>query len=233
MGWLPKTLFVGLIVAEQWKVAVRASMPRAILLLTLLAGVSDPAFGAEFADVEVSLYGVGTWPRSDSIFNQGSVTSASVAESFGAGLKVGIFPNFTRQVVGIEIDSSGHGSGLTFADSPRSGKQGRSHSDLLVFNSMINLIVRYPTDTLVPYVGVGGGWSHGVLLNPNIAGRADQDFESGRSLAYQFLAGAKFRLSPQVFVFGEYRYVAADYHWRALALEFQAHYSVVGVGLRF
>lgn len=215
-------------------VAQRALAPFAtVFFFILLVGVTDRAPGAEFADVEVSLYGLGSWPQSDAIFNQGSVTGVSVTESFGAGLKVGIFPNVTKQVLGIEIDSNGHGGDLTFADSPGSGKQGRSHSDMLVFNSMVNLIVRYPNETLVPYAGIGGGWSHGVLVNPNIAGRADKDFESARSLAYQLLAGAKFRLSPRVFIFGEYRYVAADYHWRALALDFRAHYSVVGVGLRF
>lgn len=220
--------------AVRWKARTGASVAFfAAVVLVSAVGVTDRVSGAEFADVEVSLYGVGTWPQSDSIFNQGSDTGASVTEGFGAGLKVGIFPNFTKQVLGLEIDHNGHGGMLSFADSPGSGRRGRSQSDLLVFNSMVNLIARYPGEMVVPYVGVGGGWSHGVLVNPDIAGRADQDFETGRSLAYQFLAGAKLRLSPRVFIFGEYRYVSANYHWRALALDFRAHYSVVGIGLRF
>lgn len=40
-------------------------------------------------------------------------------------------------------------------------------------------------------------------------------------------------LSLRVFVFGEYRYFSANYHWESLALDFGAHYGLFGTGLRF
>jgi opacity protein-like surface antigen len=98
---------------------------------------------------------------------------------------------------------------------------------------MFNLIVRYPGKRITPYAGVGGGWSNGILLNPNIAGRSDQDFEGAWAFAYQFLAGMEVMVSQRIFFFGEYRYLAANYHWEGLALDFRSHYGVAGFGLRF
>ena len=76
-------------------------------------------------------------------------------------------------------------------------------------------------------------WSQGTLLNPNIAGRADRDFDSARALGHQYLAGLRVMVSPKVFVFGEYRYFSANYHWEGLAVDFRAHYGVFGAGLHF
>ena len=98
---------------------------------------------------------------------------------------------------------------------------------------MINLVVRYPGEWIQPYIGIGGGWSDGILLNPNIAGRSDQDGETAWTLGYQFLGGTKINLSSRLFLFGEYRYFSANYHWEGLALDFRTHYGVAGVGLRF
>lgn len=78
-----------------------------------------------------------------------------------------------------------------------------------------------------------GGWSHGTLLNPNIIGRNDKDFDSARAFGHQYLAGAQVMVNSRVFVFGEYRYFSANYHWDGLALDFRAHYGLFGAGLRF
>jgi opacity protein-like surface antigen len=199
------------------------------IILSLLAP-GRRASGAEFGDVELSFYGLSSWPVDKPIFNQGTVVEASVKHGFGGGVKVGLFPNLTHRAVGLEIDSSGHGGALSF---PSSAGRAVDRSDLLVFHTMINLIVRYPGKRITPYVGVGGGWSHGILLNPNIAGRSDQDFDAARAFGYQFLAGTTVNISPGVFLFGEYRYFAANYHWGGLALDFRSHYGVAGFGLRF
>jgi opacity protein-like surface antigen len=205
----------------------------AIILLSLIAGGRGAADGAEFGDIELGFYGLGSWPVDKPIFNQGVVEDASLKNGFGGGVKVSLFPNFTRRILGIEIDSSGHGGALSFAGHGAGTQSGVSRSDLLVFSTMINVLVRYPGERVQPYVGVGGGWTHGILINPNIAGRADQDFEAARALAYQFLAGMRISVSSRVFLFGEYRYFSANYHWEGLALDFRAQYGVVGFGLRF
>ncbi|MBX3301469.1 MAG: hypothetical protein KF693_04575 [Nitrospira sp.] len=199
---------------------------------------------AEFGDVEVSAYALGSWPRDQDIFNQGTTVPASVQQGFGAGLKVGIFPSFFHRMVGLEMDSNMHGAALSFRNIANGQNHGTGRSDLLIINTTFNLILRYPGERIRPYIGAGIGWSHGTLLNPSIAGRDDKDFDSARALTHQFLSGAQILLSPRVFLFGqyrdyavflfgEYRYVSSNFHWGGLAVDFRTHYGLLGAGLRF
>ena len=191
------------------------------------------ASAAEFGDIELGFYTLGSWPRDEPIFNQGTTVPASVKSSFGGGVKVGLFPHFTNRMIGLEIDSNGHGGAISFQNTASGRNGGTARSDLLVLNTTVNLIFRYPGETILPYVGIGAGWTHGILLNPDIAGRSDQDFESAGAFGHQFLAGTEVMLSQRVFLFGEYRYFSANYHWEGLALDFRAHYGLAGFGLRF
>jgi opacity protein-like surface antigen len=208
------------------------------LLVAVIAGLAfalpaDCGFAVEFGDIELSFYGLGSWPRDEPIFNQGTTVPGSIKSGFGGGVKVGLFPHFTNRMLGVELDSNAHGGAISFQNLADGRHSGLARSNILVANSMVNLVMRYPGDTILPYIGIGAGLSHGVLLNPNIAGRADQDFESARAFAYQALAGTEVMLSRRVFLFGEYRYFSANYHWEGLALDFRAHYGLAGFGLRF
>jgi len=191
------------------------------------------AVAAEFGDVELSAYALGNWPRDLAIFNQETTVPASIRDGFGAGLKVGLFPAALRRMVGLELDSNMHGGAVSFSNIANGQNNETGRSDLLIINTTFNLILRYPSETIRPYLGIGIGWSHGTLLNPNIAGRDDKDFDSARALTHQFLGGAQLLISPRFFLFGEYRYVSANYHWEKLAIDFRTHYGLVGVGLRF
>jgi hypothetical protein len=220
----------------------RLIIPPTLLLCCL--HTTDVAIPAEFGDVEVSAYALGSWPRDVNIFNQGTTVPASIQEGFGAGLKVGLFPSKLRRIVGLEIDSNMHGSAVSFPNTADGRTDETGRSDLLMINTTFNLVLRYPGEQIRPYVGAGIGWSHGTLLNPNIAGRDDKDFDSARAFTHQFLGGAQVVLSPHVplfnthqtvaiFLFGEYRYLSSDYHWDGLAIHFRTHYGLVGAGLRF
>jgi opacity protein-like surface antigen len=206
--------------------------------------IGKAAQAAEFGDVELSTYALGSRPRDADIFNQGTTVPASVQQGLGAGLTVAIFPAALYRIVGIEIDSNMHGGALSFPNIAHGRSHETGRSDLLMINTTFNLILRYPGERIRPYIGAGMGWSHGTLLNPNIAGRDDQDFDSARAFTHQFLGGAQVILNPHVplfdtqrniafFLFGEYRYVSSNYHWQELAIDFRAHYGLVGVGLRF
>jgi opacity protein-like surface antigen len=195
--------------------------------------VTDVAVAAEFGDVELSAYALGSWPRDLEIFNQETTVPASIRDGLGAGLKVGLFPAALRRMVGLELDSNMHSGAISFPNVAKGQNNGAGRSDLLILNTTFNLILRYPGETVRPYVGIGIGWSHGTLLNPNIAGRDDKDFDSARALGHQFLGGTQVLLSPKIFLFGEYRYFSANYHWEGLAMDFRTHYGLVGVGLRF
>lgn len=202
-----------------------------ILFAPLVASTSGQ--GAEFGDIDLSIYALGSWPRDQNVYNQGTTVPASIQQGFGAGLKVGLFPNVAKRFIGIELDSFGHGGALSFANSANGQNNGTGRSDLLFLNTMLNLILRYPGEVITPYIGIGAGWSHGLLLNPNIAGRADKDFDSARALGHQYLTGLRVMVGPKVFLFGEYRYFSANYHWEGLALDFRAQYGLFGIGLHF
>ena len=195
--------------------------------------VIEIARSAEFGDVELSAYALGSWTRDQDIFNQGTTVTASISEGFGAGLKVGLFPSALRRIVGLELDSNMHGAALSFPNVANGRNNETGRSDLLIINTTFNFILRYPGERIRPYIGAGIGWSHGTLLNPNIAGRDDNDFDSARAFTHQFLGGAQILLSPKVLLFGEYRYLSSNYHWEGLAIDFRTHCGLVGAGLRF
>ena len=213
-----------------------ASLARLIIPSTLLLSclcLRDMAIAATFGDVELSAYALGALPSDLEVFNQGTTVPASIDEGFGAGLKAGLFPAVLHRLVGLELDSNMHGAVVSFLNIANGQNHGTGRSDLLLINTTFNLILRYPGEKVRPYVGFGIGWSHGTLLNPNIAGRDDKDFDSARAFTHQFLGGAQILLSSKLFLFGEYRYLSSDYHWESLAIDFRTHYGLVGAGLRF
>ena len=159
--------------------------------------IAESAQPAEFGDVELTTYALGSWPRDVDVFNQGTTVSASIQQGFGAGLKAGIFPAALHRVVGFEIDSNMHGGALSFPNIAHGRSNETGRSDLLMINTTFNLILRYPGERIRPYIGGGIGWSHGTLLNPNIAGRDDKDFDSARAFTHQFLGGAQVVLVPK------------------------------------
>ncbi len=221
-------------------------MRTACLLGVLLWNLclTEMPLAVEFGDVEVSGYALGSWLQDHNIYNQGTTVSASIRPGFGAGLKVGLFPSALHRMVGLEMDSNMHGAALSFPNIANGRNNETGRSDLLMINTTFNLILRYPGELLRPYIGAGIGWSHGTLLNPNIAGRDDKDFDSARAFTHQFLGGVQVVLKPHVplfgtqqtvaiFLFGEYRYLSSNYHWEGLAVDFRTHYGLLGVGLRF
>ncbi len=188
----------------------------------------------EHNDVYLSLYALGSWPSNREVFSQtGFAPNTKVGNGAGAGLKVAVFPALAKGFVGIELESFGHSSDIAFPLTSGSSAGSVARTNLWVFNTMANLIIRYPGMRVVPYVGVGAGLSQGVLTKADIPGRPDRDFESSSTFGHQFLAGAQSNLSEQLFVFGEYKYLSANYHWRRLSLEFRSQYALVGIGLRF
>jgi len=188
--------------------------------------------GAETADVHIGLYILGALPSDRGLFAQGSNPSdTSISNGVGAGIKAAVFPRCFGNLIGLELESYGHGSAVSFSSSMSAGSP--ASTNLWVLNSMVNLILRYPGKALVPYIGVGGGLSDGVLTHANIPGRSDQDFEGSWTFGYQFLGGAQGNLTEKVFLFSEYKYFSANYHWTQLALDFRSQYVLFGIGLRF
>jgi opacity protein-like surface antigen len=190
------------------------------------------ASAAETADVDIGLYSLGAFPSDHGLFAQGGNPSDSrITNGVGAGIKVAVFPHYLGNIIGVGLESFGHGNEITFSSSASAGST--VSTNLWVFNSMANLILRYPGKMLVPYIGVGGGLSDGVLTHANILGRSDRDFEGSWTFGYQFLGGVQGNLTEKVFLFSEYKYFSANYHWKQLALDFRSQYVLFGIGLRF
>jgi len=187
---------------------------------------------AETADVSIGLYALGAFPSNQGLSAQGmNPPDTSISNGVGAGIKVAVFPHYFGDIIGIELESFGHGSEITFSSVTSPGSP--ASTNIWVFNSMVNLICRYPGNALVPYIGIGGGLSDGVLTHANIPGRSDQDFEGSWTFGSQFFGGVQGDLTERLFLFSEYKYFSANYHWKQLALDFRSQYALFGVGLRF
>lgn len=186
---------------------------------------------AEREDVYVGLYFLSGFPIDEDARLRGNVVpNTDVAPGFGAGFKAGLFPDFSKRMVGMEIEWLGHNTEVAFRQASQSAT---SRTNLWIFGTMLNLVVRLPLDRFTPYGGIGAGLSQGILSHADIPGRDDRDFETSPTLGHQFFAGVQADLSERVFCFGEYKYLAANYHWEALSLDFRAQYAVIGLGLRF
>ncbi|MFI5223277.1 MAG: outer membrane protein [Nitrospirales bacterium] len=205
------------------------SLSAVIVVVLLQPGL---VVAAETVDVNIGLYTLGSFPSNQGLYAQGANPSDTrITNGVGAGIKVAVFPHYFGSIIGIELESFGHGSEIAFSSSTSVGST--ASTNLWVFNSMANLILRYQGKTLVPYIGVGGGLSDGMLTHAEIPGRSDRDFEGSWTFGYQFLGGVQGNLTEKVFLFSEYKYFSANYHWKELALDFRSQYVLFGIGLRF
>lgn len=204
------------------------------LSLALMMVLQQPGWvaAAETADIDVGLYALGAFPSDQGLFAQGvNPSDARIANGAGAGIKASVFPHGLGNIIGIGLESSGHGSEISFSSPVNAGSS--VSTNLWVFSSMVNLTLRYPGNAFVPYIGVGGGYSSGVLSHADIPGRSDEDFEGSWAFGSQFFGGVQGNLTEKVFLFSEYKYFSANYHWKQLALDFRSQSGLVGIGLRF
>ena len=202
--------------------------------LALMIALLQPDWvaAAETADVDVGLYALGAFPSDQGLFAQGGNPSdPRIANGAGAGIKAAVFPHYLGNAVGIGLESFGHGSEISFSSPVNAGLA--ASTNLWVFSTMVNLTLRYPGKAFVPYIGVGGGYSSGVLTHANIPGRSDEDFEGSWAFGSQFFGGLQGNVTEKIFLFSEYKYFSADYHWKELALDFRSQYALFGIGLRF
>jgi opacity protein-like surface antigen len=204
------------------------------LSLALMIVLLQPGLvtAAETADIDVGLYALGAVPSDQGLFAQGGNPSdPRISNGAGAGIKATVFPHGLGNIIGIGLETSGHGSEISFSSPVNAGSA--ASTNLWVFSSMVNLILRYPGHSFIPYIGVGGGYSSGVLTHANIPSRSDRDFEGSWAFGYQFFGGVQGNVTEKLFLFSEYKYFSANYHWEQLALDFRSQYVLFGIGLHF
>jgi opacity protein-like surface antigen len=225
-----------------------ASMVLVCMLLCTLsvyaqeAPPDPPPPAKKKTDGYISLFLLGTMPQNKNLRVDGTeISQTSVKGSMGAGVKAAIFPRVAGGVFGVEGEIFGHGGKVSAPFSALSGAQG----DLAVVNFMVNVLARYPGEVLQPYIGVGIGLSAASLRDATIqtGGMALSGKANDGAFAYQFLAGARAYVSSRVFLFGEYKYFAADYSWKSegvnvagnptTKLDFRTQIIAGGVGFAF
>jgi len=206
-----------------------------VLLLTWVMAISLPCRVEALDDIEVYLsgYGMGSQPLNKGVSFKGrGVSGETVNGDPGLGFKVGLFPHFASGYLGIELESFGNNNSIRFPIV--SGLETtKGSSSLIIYQTMVNLIERYPGTMFRPYAGIGGGLSNGILRNADIPDRKDKDFETGTAPGYQFLGGMQLVITERWFVFGEYKYFSANYHWKELSLNFRSEYFLGGIGFLF
>ena len=187
-------------------------------------------WAAESADVYVNVFLAGGFPDIHGMSLAGQeVSGVNARNQVGGGVRVGLFPQFTERVIGIELEYFGTTGKLSAVNS--SGAEGRA--DLTTLNSMFNLGVRRPSGSVRPYGGVGVGYSGGVLHRADFPGRANRDIDSTPGFAYQFMGGVQWDVSARTFLFAEYKHLVTAFHWKGVALDYQANYAVGGIGWNF
>jgi opacity protein-like surface antigen len=188
------------------------------------------ARATESADLYISLAVAGGFPEIQGMSLAGrEVGNSNAYKSLGGGFKVGMFPQVTRRVLGIELEYFGTTGRLSMANS--SGAEGKA--GLTVLNSMFNIVLRPPTGEFRPYCGFGIGYSGGILHGADFPGRSNQDFDSTSSFAYQFMGGLQWEVRGRTFLFAEYKHLVTDLHWKAVSLDYRANYVLAGIGWNF
>jgi opacity protein-like surface antigen len=166
------------------------------------------------------------------------IPSTTVKSGAGGGIKAGVFPSFTNYVVGIQAEMFGLGHQISAPAStgPQATHAGRG--TLLAWTTLVSLVVRYPGERVQPYVGLGIGWSSSLLVGADLSkGSMTQGgIARDTSFASQYFAGLRMNLTPRVFLFGEYKYLASRFTWSGHlepSLDFRTHIVAIGAGLSF
>lgn len=207
-----------------------------VSVLICLMLLSAPSKGDALENIELYIagYGMATQPLSQGLSFRGkNISDERIHGDPGFGVKIGIFPSFFHGYLGLELESFGQNNSLNFPVEENSTVTGKGKSGLITYSSMVNLIFRYPGRNARPYVGIGGGLSNGILHHTDIPGRLDNNTEMASVPGYQFFGGIQMVIAGNWFVFGEYKYSAANYHWNQFALNFRSEYFLAGIGYLF
>ena len=207
-----------------------------VSVLVCLMLVSAPSQGEALDNIEIYLagYGMATQPSNQGLSFKGrGVSDEKVHGDPGLGVKIGLFPSFFHGYLGMELESFGQNNSLRFPIEESGMAAAKGKSGLITYSSMVNLLLRYPGRYVRPYVGIGGGLSSGILRNPDIPGRKDKNIEMASAPGHQFFGGVQLVIANKWFIFGEYKYSAANYHWHQLSLNYRSDYFLGGIGYIF
>jgi opacity protein-like surface antigen len=167
----------------------------------------------DFSDVEATVAGVGSARVSDLALKESVMYGAKVGYFFSTvnwlGVEAEVF-NTTPHLKQQSATFSGPGGSVTV---------GLPGAYLRVLTTAFNVIVRYPGQFFQPYAGVGLGLFFADLHDGG--GSSSDNAVPGLNA----LAGARFFVTKNVALFGEYKYNRASFSFEDLS-------GVSGVGLK-
>ena len=202
-----------------------------------------PPLSEKKIDLLLSGHVLGMFPRDEDLSVGGNrIPNTDVRGTIGAGIKFDIYPWFTKKILGAEIEAFGLGGSVRAPGTTSGTGTTQAQGSLIAITTMYNLMLRYPGETIQPYIGAGVGSSTGILYNANIqSGNVGLSGTSGDlAFAYQFLGGVRAFVTKKLFLFGEYKYFVTNYSWdsegagnQRIKLDFQTHIMSGGIGWSF
>jgi len=203
----------------------------------------SPPPPTEKVDLYLSGHVIGLFPQNEDLSIGGNrIPNTDVRGTIGAGVKFEIYPWFTKNIVGAEIEVFGLGGSVRAPRTMLGTGTTQAQGSLIAITTMYNLMLRYPGETIQPYIGAGVGSSTGILYNANIqSGNVGLSGISGDlAFAYQFLGGVRAFVTKQLFLFGEYKYFVTKYSWdsgdagsQRVKFDFQSQIVSGGIGWSF
>lgn len=194
-------------------------------------------------DLLLSGHLIGLFPQDNDLSIGGNrIPSTDVRGMIGAGIKFDIYPSFTNKMLGLEVEAFGLGGSVRAPRMTSGAGVTQAQGSVISINTMYNFMLRYPGETIQPYIGAGVGSSTGILYNANIqSGNVGLSRTSGDlAFAYQFLGGVRAFVTKQLFLFGEYKYFVTKYSWdsggagsQRVNLDFQSQIISGGIGWSF
>ena len=159
---------------------------------------------------------IGFFPQNEDLSVGGNrISNTDVRGTIGAGIKFDIYPWFTKNIVGAEIEVFGLGGSVRAPRTTSGTGTTQAQGSLIAITTMYNLMLWYPYETIQPYIGAGVGSSTGILYNANIqSGNGGLSGTSGDlAFACQFIGGVRAFVTKQLFLSGEYKYFVTQYSW--------------------
>ena len=198
-------------------------------------------------DMYISLYVQGSRPLNrPARLQEDPFTNTDVQGGLGGGLKIGFFPAFAGRYLGLEAELSGLDGKVNAPTATSGGVTRSTNFRLQSINAMANVLLRYPGETIQPYIGVGAGLSGGFARDLNFQhstiGVVHENAADG-AFAYQFLGGVRANVTDRLFLFTEYKYFVANYQWESevangargpsFTMNYRAHIVSGGIGFTF
>ncbi|MGQ0812297.1 MAG: outer membrane protein [Nitrospiraceae bacterium] len=208
---------------------------------------TTPQTSSGTTEVYLSLSVIGSNPVNRPLKLEGDAfPGATVGGGLGAGIKAGAFPAAWGGYVGLEGEFYGINGDVNALQSTVGGVTRSARATLNVFNTMVNILFRYPGEIIQPYVGAGVGLSGGFARDLNIQhsqlGNVNEN-AGDAAFAFQLIGGVRANVGDRWFLFSEYKYFGANYNWQselpngangpAFSLNYRTHLVSGGIGLRF